>query len=205
MEIPLFPLGSVLFPRGRMPLQIFEQRYIDLVRGCMKEDTGFGVAWIAEGAEVAHPGAGQPNLGEVGCYARIVDWDSLPNGLLGITIEGGERFQLKSARAESNLLVMGEVEMEPLREPVAMRDDWESMLEVLRSLEQHPHVQRLGLHVDHTDAWQVGAALAQLLPVDERIKYHLQRLDDIDDFMAQMDHILNELGGVEDEDDIDID
>ena len=39
--------------------------------------------------QMAHPGAGQPNQGEVGCYARIVDWDSLPNGLLGITIEGG--------------------------------------------------------------------------------------------------------------------
>ena len=199
MEIPLFPLGSVLFPGGRMPLQIFEQRYLDLVRGCMKEGTGFGVAWIAAGAEVAHPGAGQPNLGEVGCYARIVDWDSLPNGLLGITIEGGERFRLKSARAESNMLVMGEVDLESAREAVPMREEWDSMLEVLRSLEQHPHVKRMGLNVDHGDAWQVGTLLAQLLPVDERIKYHLLRLDDIDDFMAQMDHILNELGGTEPE------
>ena len=197
MEIPLFPLGSVLFPGGRLPLQIFEQRYLDLVRGCMKEGTGFGVAWIAEGAEVAHPGVGQPNLGEVGCYARIVDWDSLPNGLLGITIEGGERFHLSSARAESNLLVMGEVEMEGAREPAPMLEEWESMLEILNNLEQHPHVQRLGIAADHQDAWQVGAALAQLLPVDERIKYHLLRMDDIEEFMAQMDHILIELGGTE--------
>jgi Lon protease-like protein len=197
MEIPLFPLGSVLYPKGRMPLQIFEQRYLDLVRGCLKENTGFGVAWIAAGAEVAHPGAGQPNLGEVGCYARIVDWDSLPNGLLGITIEGSERFRLQRARAEDNLLVMGEVEMLPVPEPEPMREEWDSMLEVLRSLEQHPHVIRLGIKVDHGDAWQVGAALAQLLPVDERIKYHLLRLDDIDDFMAQMDHILSQLGGLD--------
>jgi hypothetical protein len=197
MEIPLFPLSSVLFPGGRIPLQIFEQRYLDLVRGCMKEDSGFGLVWIANGAEVAHPGVGQPNLGEYGCYARIVDWDSLPNGLLGITIEGNERFRLKGARAEANQLVMGEVEMEPLREPAAMCEDWDSMVEVLRSLEQHPHVQKLGIRPDHNDAWQVGCALAQLLPVDERIKYHLLRLDDIEDFMAQMDHILNELGGVE--------
>jgi Lon protease-like protein len=198
MEIPLFPLASVLFPRGRMPLQIFEQRYLDLVRGCMKEETGFGVAWIAAGAEVAHPGVGQPNLGEVGCYARIVDWDSLPNGLLGITIEGGERFRLNAAHAEDNMLVMGEVEMDPLRDPEPMRGEWDSMLDVLRSLEAHPHVQGLGIHADHSDAWQVGAALAQLLPVDERIKYQLLRLDDIEDFMTQMDHILDELGGEED-------
>ena len=197
MEIPLFPLGSVLYPRGRMPLQIFEQRYLDLVRDCLKENTGFGVAWIAAGAEVAHPGAGQPNLGEVGCYARIVDWDSLPNGLLGITIEGNERFMLQSARAEDNMLVIGEVEMLPAPAPEPMREEWDSMLQVLRTLEKHPHVTRLGIQVDHSDAWQVGAALAQLLPVDERIKYHLLRLDDIDDFMAQMDHILNQLGGLD--------
>jgi Lon protease-like protein len=197
MEIPLFPLGSVLFPGGRLPLQIFEQRYLDLVRGCLKEDSGFGMAWIAEGDEVALPGAGMPNLGECGCYARIVDWDSLPNGLLGITIEGRELFRLQSARAEANQLVMGEVEMQPAREAVSMREDWESMRAVLANLEQHPHVQKLGIRPDHSDAWQVGYALAQLLPVDERVKYHLLRLDDIDDFMDQMDHILNELGGVE--------
>ena len=193
MEIPLFPLGSVLFPGGRMPLQIFEQRYLDLVRSCLREDSGFGVAWIAAGAEVAHPGVGQPNLGEVGCYARIVDWDSLPNGLLGITVEGGERFHLRSARAETNMLVMGDVEMQPAPGVEPMREEWDSMLEVLKSLEQHPHVIRL----DHDDAWQVGAALAQLLPVDELVKYHLLRLEDIEDFMAQMDHILKELGGVD--------
>ena len=200
MEIPLFPLSSVLFPRGRIPLQIFEQRYLDLVRGCLREDTGFGLAWIASGAEVAHPGVGQPNLGEWGCYARIVDWDSLPNGLLGITIEGTQRFKLNGARAEANQLVMGEVELEPEREPEPMREEWESMLDVLKNLEQHPHVQRLGVQPDHANAWDVGSVLAQLLPVDERIKYQLLRIDDIEEFMAQMDHILNELGGVEDED-----
>ena len=199
MEIPLFPLSSVLFPTGRIPLQIFEQRYLDLIRGCMKEDTGFGLAWIASGAEVAHPGVGQPNLGEYGCYARIVDWDSLPNGLLGITIEGNERFKITGARAEDNQLVMGEVDMEPLREPVPMREEWDSMLDVLRSLEQHPHVKSLGVRPEHNNAWDVGNVLAQLLPVDERIKYNLLRLDDIEEFMAQMDVILNQLGGVEDE------
>ncbi len=195
MEIPLFPLSSVLFPKGRIPLQIFEQRYLDLVRGCMKEDTGFGMAWIASGLEVAHPSAGQPNLGEWGCYARIVDWDSLPNGLLGITIEGNERFKLTGARAEENQLVMGEVEMEPLRAAEPMREEWDSMLDVLRNLEEHPHVQRLGVRPDHNNAWDVGCVLAQLLPVDERIKYNLLRLDDIEEFMAQMDSILNQLGG----------
>lgn len=196
MEIPVFPLSSVLFPRGRLPLQIFEQRYLDLVRDCLKKDTGFGLVWITEGVEVAQPGTELPQLGDTGCYARIVDWDSLPNGLLGISIEGTERFTLGSARAEDNQLVMAEVEMEGVRPAAPMQEEWRSLLKVLMSLEQHPHVQRLGVSADHADAWQVGAVLAQLLPVDERIKYDLLGLDDIDEFMEQLDEILDELGGL---------
>ena len=56
-ELPLFPLSAVLLPFGRMPLQIFEQRYLDLVRDCMKTDTGFGVVWIRRGAEVNQRGS----------------------------------------------------------------------------------------------------------------------------------------------------
>ena len=196
MEIPVFPLSSVLFPRGRLPLQIFEQRYLDLVRDCLKEDSGFGLVWITEGVEVAQAGAELPQLGDIGCYARIVDWDSLPNGLLGISIEGTERFTLTSARAGDKQLVIAEVELEEGRPPAPMQEEWQSLLDVLMSLEQHPHVKKLGISADHADAWQVGAVLAQLLPVDERIKYHLLSLDDIDEFMEELDDILNELGGL---------
>ena len=90
-EVPLFPLSAVLFPYGRMPLQIFEQRYLDLVRECRRNDSGFGVVWIKSGGEVAHPEATAPTLAEYGCYARIVDWDQLDSGLLGITVEGSDR------------------------------------------------------------------------------------------------------------------
>ena len=196
MEIPLFPLSSVLFPGGRMSLQIFEQRYLDLVRSCLKQEEGFGLVWIAEGAEVAQPGTGMPKLGEFGCYARIVDWDSLPSGLLGITIEGGERFCLDEARSESNQLVVGDVEMKELCAAEPMREEWDSMLEVLSSLEQHPHVQRMGIKADHEDAWQVGYVLAQLLPVEEAIKYQLLGLDDIAQFMEELGEVLDELGGL---------
>jgi Lon protease-like protein len=196
MEIPLFPLSSVLFPGGRISLRIFERRYLDLVRNCLKQDAGFGLVWIAEGTEVAQPGIGVPQLGEFGCYARIVDWDSLPDGLLGITIEGGERLRLGETRVESNQLVMGEVEMEPRRPPVAMAEEWESMLEVLTSLERHPHVQQVGIKADHADAWQVGYVLAQLLPVEEAIKHHLLGLDDPDVFMHELEEVLDDLGGL---------
>lgn len=196
MEIPLFPLSSVLLPGGRLSLKIFEQRYLDLVRSCLKRDCGFGLICITEGAEVAQPGVGQPQLAEFGCYARIVDWDSLPNGLLGITVEGGQRFRLAGTREEDNQLVVGDVLLEEPRPAEPMREDWQSLEEVLTSLEQHPHLRRLGLSVDHRDAWQVGYVLVQLLPVDEQIKYELLAEDNIDDFMEQLDEILDQLGGL---------
>jgi Lon protease-like protein len=196
MEMPLFPLSSVLFPGGRLSLKIFEQRYLDLVRSCLKQDSGFGVVCITEGAEVARPGVGLPRLTSHGCYARIVDWDSLPNGLLGITVEGVQRFRLADVRQQDNQLAVGEVLMEEPRPAKPLREEWQSLEEVLTSLEQHQHVQRLGLSVDHGDAWQVGYVLAQLLPVDEQVKSELLAEDSIDEFMEQLDEVLDQLGGL---------
>ena len=79
-ELPLFPLAGVLLPYGRVPLQIFEQRYLDLVRECMRNDTGFGVVWIRRGSEVAQRGRASPELGE-GTDAIGVDdvrWVQVP-------------------------------------------------------------------------------------------------------------------------------
>ncbi len=103
-EIPLFPLSAVLLPYGRMPLRIFERRYLDLVRDCMKSGEPFGVVWIRRGSEVAQRGGESPDLGAYGTTAHIVDWDQLPNGLLGITVEGGRRFELfdTSTRDDAN-------------------------------------------------------------------------------------------------------
>ena len=95
IDIPLFPLGTVLLPHGRLPLQIFERRYIDMVAKCMREQTGFGVVWLRQGSEVDEEGVSSAlQIGDYGTLAHIVDWDQLPNGLLGITIEGSQRFHI---------------------------------------------------------------------------------------------------------------
>jgi Lon protease-like protein len=194
-EIPLFPLSAVLLPHGRMPLQIFEQRYLDLVRQCMRDGSGFGVIWLRSGGEVA--GSGEPQLGDYGTYARIVDWDQLPNGLLGITIRGGERFRLHGRRRLANQLLMGEVSLEGQPQPEPLREDWAGFARLLRGLESHPHVQRIGVDVDYEDARQVAGALMQLLPLEEALKYRLLGLDDIDTIMDELDQLLNEVSGAD--------
>ena len=193
--LPLFPLSSVLLPYGRLPLQIFEQRYLDLVRDSMKSGTPFGVAWIRRGAEVAQRGKAAPDLGDYGTCARIVDWDQLPNGLLGITIEGAERFELHAISTRSNGLVVGEVTLLPQAEPCEVLESWRPLLDVLASLETHPHVQRMNLPVDYNNAWSVAYTLVQLLPLEEHVKYELLGLDAIDQLMAELDLILNQITG----------
>jgi len=196
-ELPLFPLSAVLLPFGRMPLRIFEQRYLDLVRDCMKSSSPFGVVWIRRGAEVAQRGRAAPELGDYGTCARIVDWDQLPNGLLGITIEGTQRFELMETHSRANGLVVGQVELQPPTNPARLSADCLSLLDVLRSLETHPHVQRMQLRVDYNDAWQVGYTLTQLLPLEESLKYELLGLDSVDALMAELLALLNQISGAD--------
>jgi len=194
-ELSLFPLSGVLLPFGKMPLQIFEQRYLDLVRDSMKSDTPFGVVWIRRGAEVAEKGSASPQLGDYGTTARIVDWDQLPNGLLGVTIQGGQRFDLASTEVRGNGLVVGQVELRPAVTPLPVEPEHQPLLDVLHSLETHPHVQRMALQVDYDDAWQVAYTLVQLLPLDEAIKYQLLGLDDVHALIGELDIILNQISG----------
>ena len=196
-ELPLFPLGGVLLPHGRVPLQIFEQRYIDLVRECMRHDTPFGVVWIRRGAEVAQKGRASPELGDYGTCARIIDWDQLPNGLLGITIEGGETFDLIDTNTRANGLVVGQVEVKPALEAQRMQEVWLPLLDVLRSLETHPHVENMNLRVDYNNAWEVGYTLVQLLPLDESLKYELLGIDTVEGLMTELNILLNQISGEE--------
>jgi len=194
-ELPLFPLSSVLLPHGRMPLQIFEQRYLDLVRESMRSDSSFGVVWIRRGAEIAQRGRAAPDLGDYGTCVRIVDWDQLPNGLLGITIEGTQRFELLATSARSNGLVVGQVELKQRQDATPVVPVWQPMVDILRTLETHPHVQRMNLQLDYNNAWQVAYTLVQLLPLEESLKYELLEIDTIEDLMQELDVVLNQISG----------
>jgi hypothetical protein len=193
----LFPLSGVLLPFGRIPLQIFEQRYLDLVRDCMKSGTDFGVVWIRRGEEVAQRGRVAPDLGDYGTCARIVDWDQLPNGLLGITIEGARRFELIETATRANGLVVGDVQLQDAQSPAPMLDAWQPLLDVLRSLQTHPHVQQMNLQLDYDNAWQVGYTLVQLLPLEESLKYELLGIDSVEGLMQELDTVLNQISGDE--------
>jgi len=194
-ELSLFPLSVTLLPYGRMPLQVFEQRYLELVKTSMRSGEGFGIVRIERGAEVAP--SGLPTLAALGSVATIVDWDQLDNGLLGITVQGGRRFRPFNLWREDDGLIRAEAELLPELDKVAMIEAWEPMRTVLEGLQAHPHVERIGLPIDFDDAWQVAFSLVQLLPIAEELKGELLGQDSVEAVMRELDLILNALAGEE--------
>jgi len=176
MEIPLFPLHSILFPGGALPLRIFESRYIDLVRRCLREDSGFGVCMIRQGKEVG--GVAEVEVYEVGTYARIQYFEQLESGLLGITVRGEQRFRLKQTRVEANQLLMGEVEFLPPEPRQALAEEYRPLATMLGEI-----IQQLGppysvLPCEYDDASWVGQRLTELLPIDSELKQFFLQLED---------------------------
>jgi Lon protease-like protein len=106
--LPLFPLKTVLFPGGVLPLRVFETRYVDMVRACMKTDTPFGVVAIRSGTEVGTAAEPYP----VGTHAHIVEWDMPELGVLLLQTRGGQRFRILETRRQNNQL------LEALTEPL---------------------------------------------------------------------------------------
>lgn len=175
IEIPLFPLGTVLFPAGPLPLRIFETRYIDLVRRCLRDDTGFGVVMILEGAEA---GGGPATICNVGTYARIVDFSQQPDGLLGIQALGERRFRILERRRAKDSLHLADVEWLPDEIEVPLPAEFAELGPALEHVIEQvgPPYSTLPRRLD--DAGWVANRLTELLPLSPGHKQHCLELDD---------------------------
>lgn len=178
--IPLFPLNSIVFPKGRVSLQIFEARYVDMIRQCMRDQSGFGVVLIESGSEVAQPGV-RLDIHRVGTYCEVVDWNQLENGLLGITAEGRVTFNVVDTWREDNELCRAEVEFREYdgvnSEPMEVGEDFQDYVQLLRSLARHPAVEELKLDVSFDNLREIAWRLSELLPISKREKQGLLELE----------------------------
>lgn len=176
-EIPLFPLRTVLFPGGVLPLRIFEPRYVDMVGRCMREQIGFGVVLIRQGPEArSQADAAQPDIFEVGTEARIVDFNQADNGLLGIVAEGARKFTVHKIREQSDHLLLGEVSFLAEEPAGELASEHDTLVEVLQELTNHPLIKRLNPKVDFGEARSVSLRLAELLPIEPEIKQSLLQM-----------------------------
>ncbi len=186
-DIPLFPLNAVLFPGGPLSLRIFERRYLDLVRDCARNGSGFGVCLILHGnesGEAAAPAA-------VGTFARIVDFCTLPDGLLGISAEGGERFHVDSSRVRDNGLAHGSVRFWPDEPVVPLPAEFVLLATILeRLLEQPGSAFAKADRRSFDDASWVGFRLAETLPLENRERQHLLQITDPLERLGQLMHYL---------------
>ena len=174
VSLPLFPLNTVLFPGGPLSLRIFEPRYLDMVRRCLKDSSAFGVVLIIEGAEAA----AAPVIATTGTSARLVDFDTLPDGLLGIVCVGERRFRVRSRALQSDGLNLGEVEYAPEEEQRPLPVELAHLAELLREL--LPKLGGAYTHVEgrYADAGWVANRWAEILPLALPEKLELLELAD---------------------------
>ncbi|MXY52986.1 MAG: peptidase S16 [Gammaproteobacteria bacterium] len=193
-EIPLFPLGAVLFNGGRLPLKIFEPRYLDLVSRCMKDGSGFGVVLIRQGSDVHKADQAVPTIFNIGTLAKIVDFDPLAGGRLGIVCAGEGKFRIHRSWMADNHLTMAEVEFLPEETASPVGEEFAPLVDALREIAKHPMVEKLGIVVDYEDARSVGWRLAELLPVSPEIKQGLLQMHMPRERLAEIRRLLGNLG-----------
>ena len=173
IELPLFPLGSILFPGGTMALKIFEQRYLDMAKVCLKTSVPFGIALIREGNEVGIPAVQET----VGTLAYVTHWDMQNLGILQLRVRGGERFKLISQSTSKSGLIVGQVS--------AIADDKHSACEehlacaeFLRKLFAKVGPVEDAANQRFDDAGWVGFRLTELLPFANAVKQKMLELTD---------------------------
>jgi Lon protease-like protein len=172
-SIALFPLNMVLFPDGALPLRIFETRYVDMVRRCMRDSQTFGVVLIREGREV-----GPSETFEVGTLAKIVDFHQLADGLLGLSCIGGQRFRIQSRSRQADGLNLGDVEWLAAEPATAVPERHSRLPELLKSVLPQLGEVYTGIEMRLDDAAWVGHRLAEILPIPLHAKQMCLELDD---------------------------
>lgn len=163
-ELPLFPLPLVLNPGGELSLKIFEPRYLDMVRDCARRQSPFGIC-----ALITHQSSDHRGISAIGCAAKIVDFDTLPNGLLGIEVVGLERFRLLGLRTQADGLCIGSVEAIPPEPALPVPPEYGLLSEIVAGILGGSRKYSLGRdQLDHS-SW-VGFRLSECLPLelDER-------------------------------------
>ena len=181
MNIPLFPLSTVLFPEGELKLRLFEPRYLDMVSECLRMDTGFGICLISDGKE-----AGQPaEFFSLGTYARIIDFEQMDDGLLGIDVRGERRFRVEQFEVRKDNLCVGDIswlDEDDERLPVS----YQGFSDLLKEIAERYELSFADDSARFEEAVWVSDRLSELLPFDMPVK---QELLEMDSALSRFDYI----------------
>jgi Lon protease-like protein len=187
-EVFIFPLNTVLFPGGRLPLRVFEQRYIEMTKQCIANNSAFGVCQIKEGQETGTPAVPEP----VGCLARITEWDMPQLGVFQLQTEGTQRFRILQSSVARNGLISASIELLPVDEPVEPTSAL--CAEVLRAIIDKIGAEHFPSPHRFDDAAWIGYRLSEILPINRDTRQRLLQLSDPRERLAQLEQVLNEQG-----------
>ena len=190
MQVPLFPLHTVLYPGGPLPLRIFEPRYLEMVSLCLKTNSLFGVLLIRNGSET-----GAATMHPIGTLARIADWYQGRDGLLGITAVGEERFRLLDSERQENGLNLGKVECLGSEPCKALPDDYRPMAHILAGVLDDLGKLYQPLEKKYEDAGWVANRFAEILPISTEQKQSCLETEDPLRRLRMMREVLNTVRG----------
>ena len=187
----LFPLNSVLFPGCILTLQIFEQRYLRLIKACLRDNHGFVVILISSGKEVGDA----PETYSIGTYVEIIDWETLDNGLFGITIKAQYRVRVTNPSVQDDGLMTGEIETLLSDEMPDSADALQiaDLVDILKQLEQHPYIEQQPMKTDYSSTYDVCDKLSQLIPLDPLVKQSLLEIDSSAEKIDRLRDLINRL------------
>jgi Lon protease-like protein len=184
----IFPLGTVLFPGGTLPLKIFEQRYLEMTKACLRDERPFGVCLIREGGEVGEPAVPET----VGCLATIERWDMPHPGLFELVARGGDRFRLLDTQVAKNGLISGSIERIGENAPGGRMDS--ACREVLKLIIERVGEAHFPAPISLEDPLWVGYRLAEVLPLDPRLKQELLELQGASERLERLREVLVKKG-----------
>lgn len=177
-SLPLFPLKTVLFPGGLLPLKIFEQRYINMAKACLSENRPFGVCLITQGEEVASTQGAAPAIASVGTLARIIDWDMPQLGILHVATQGSSRFQIREHIVAGDGLVVGNVTVIPDEPTMPLHEQLQPLVSLLELIASRVGPQNFPTEHHYDDASWVSYRLAEVLPLPLPIKQSMLEIND---------------------------
>ena len=191
---PLFPLSINVLPGALLPLQIFEPRYIDMIKKCLGDAEGFSIVLTKDEPSLSRDGP--TSIHDIGTYVEIVDFNQLDNGLLGITVKGKSKVNIFETWRQDDELLLGNIEIideedNDLSNEPQYKDLWNMIEEIIR----HPEIKKLNLEVDFNSSKSVCYILASILPLRSQEKQSILELDGNSQKLDYLKEIIKRLGG----------
>ena len=190
---PVFPLSINVLPGAYLPLQIFEPRYLDMVKNSLAKEEGFCIALTKNNESLTE---GLPNLHEFATYVEIVDFNQLQNGLLGITVKGLNKVKILDRWKQDDELLLANISKlkefeEDFSEDPSYKEIWSMLIEI----SNHPEVKKLNLEIDLKNAVNVSYILGSLLPLSPTEKQTMLELESSTEKLDYLKSIIKKLGG----------